>query len=241
MASNLVSEVKTPLVAEVALPTPPLTVDEVTPPPAPPLVAEVAPPPAVSPSEPIKRKFIWTTQDQFNDGCKKISESLEGSKFFIVIHGHGSSKEENIDFLGTIKNNNKNKFIFLDTLKRTLEEALEDNKKIYIIAVSCWWNKKYENFLPVPTISFAPDRDSRLPYHFSALEQKINAIPDDFDEIYMKNWFILFKKNFNMLMNCVAVMDENGKEIIPGGYVLKYRDPMLNDDNTWDSREDENK
>ena len=95
-------------------------------------------------------------------------------------------------------------------LNYVIETALEDNKCIYIIAISCFWNEKYKKGLTIPTISFAPDEVSRLPYMFETLVRKINNLGDVFDKEIMTSWFVNLKKEFNMHMNCWdSVVDED--------------------------------
>ena len=76
---------------------------------------------------------------------------------------------------------------------------------------------------------------------FETLVRKINNVGDDFDKEIMTSWFINLKKEFNMLINCWEIHDENGNVQIPGGYVLKYNDSAIADDDSWDSVEDEDK
>ena len=191
-------------------------------------------------------KHIVTNQEEYDDMVSQVNGSERGSHHLICFHGHGNKEKD--DFIKTINPNANPRCIFIKDanmprldLNYVIETALEDNKCIYIIAISCFWNEKYKKGLTIPTISFAPDEVSRLPYMFETLVRKINNVGDDFDKEIMTSWFINLKKEFNMLINCWEIHDENGNVQIPGGYVLKYNDSALADDDSWDSVEDEDK
>lgn len=187
---------------------------------------------------------IVTNQAEYDDMVHQVNYSENGSHHLICLHGHG--RKETNDFITTIDPTANPRCIFITdsnlprlNLNYVIETALEHNKCIYIIAISCFWNEKYKNGLTIPTISFAPDEVSRLPYRFDALVSKINNLGDDFDKEVMTTWFINLKKEFNMHINCWEILDENGKVVIPGGYVIKYNDSHISDDNKWDSLKDE--
>lgn len=191
-------------------------------------------------------KHFVTTQAEFDTMACNVQESERGSHHLICFHGHGNAKSD--DFIVTIDTKAEPRTIFIKAdysplydLNQIIKTAFENDKFIYIIAISCFWNEKYKKGLTVPTISLAPDVSSSIPYPFDNLRRRINSLPDNFDKEFMINWFQNLKKNLNVMMNCWAHYDENGKERKDGGYVLKYNDETIEDDDSWDSRSDEDK
>ena len=189
-------------------------------------------------------KHIVTNQKEYEDMISQVNYSDDGSHHLICFHGHGNKLNDNFIITIDTKANPRTIFIKDDTyppfdLNYVIKTALENGKFIYIIAISCFWNEKYKKGLTIPTISFAPDEVSRLPYMFENLVRKINNIGDNFDKKIMTSWFINLKKEFNIHINCWEIHDENGDVQIPGGYVLKYNDSAVPDDDSWDSLKDE--
>ena len=191
-------------------------------------------------------KHFVTNQQEFDDMVHQVNMSDSGSHHLICFYGHGNKNTD--DFITTIdpKANSRCIFIRSDTyppldLNYVIKTALEDGKFIYILGISCWWNEKYKKGLTIPTISFAPDEISNLPYMFNNLKRRINCLDSSFDKEIMIDWFQNLKKEFNKHMNLWENHDdETGKVVTPGGYVLKYADPSIADDNSWDSLKDEN-
>lgn len=192
------------------------------------------------------QKHIVTNQEEYDDMLYQVNGSERGSHHLICFHGHGHKNADS--FITTIDPNAFPRCIFIKDnnalhldLSHAIKTALEYDKSIYIIAISCFWNHKYKTGLTIPTISFAPDEASGLPYMFDTLRRKINNLGDDFDKGCMTSWFVNLKKEFNMHMNCWEHRGETGEVLTPGGYVLKYNDPAIADDDSWDSVEDEDK
>lgn len=191
-------------------------------------------------------KHIVTTQRQYDDMIDQVNNSEKESHHLICFYGHGNKNTN--DFITTIDPTEKPRCIFIKDkiiprldLNYTIKTALENDKCIYIIAISCCWNEKYKKGLTIPTISFAPDENSNLPYMFDILKRKIEYLDDNFDKELMIGWFQNLKKEFNINMNLwESHDDETGNLRIPGGYVLKYNDDNMVDDNSWDSLKDEN-
>lgn len=186
-----------------------------------------------------------TDQDEYDTMITAVYDSKPGSHHLICIYAHGNA--ENDELLTTIDPHASTRCIFIKDnnhsyydFNHVIETAFKNNKFVYILSISCFWNEKYKKGLTIPTISLAPDEASYLPYPFVNLKRRINSLPDDFDEEIMINWFQQFKKNLNLLMNCWEHIEENGKERKAGGYILKYNDHMLQDDCNWNSRTDEN-
>lgn len=190
-------------------------------------------------------KHIVTNQQEYDNMISQVNYSDDGSHHLICFHGHGNKKTDN--FITTIDPNANPRCIFIKDetyppfdLNYVIKTALEHGKYIYIIAISCCWNEKYKKGLTIPTISFAPDENSNLPYMFSNLKRRINCLDNNFDKEIMINWFQNLKKEFNKQMNLWEIHDDKtGKVVTPGGYVLKYADPSIPDDYSWDSLKDE--
>lgn len=189
-------------------------------------------------------KHFVTNQKEYDTMADQIRESENGSHHLICFYAHGNANTHN--FITTINTNTESRVIFIKDddmpsydLNRIIETAFENDKYIYIIAVSCCWNEKYKKGLTIPTISLAPDIISSLPYPFQNLRQIINSLPDNFDKEFMINWFQTMKAKLNILMNCWKHHDKNSEARNDGGYILKYNDQVLDDDYTWDSRMDE--
>lgn len=192
-------------------------------------------------------KHFVTNQAEFDIMARDVHESEKGSHHLICFHGHGNAETD--DFIVTIDRKANPRCIFIKSdnsplhdLNQIIKTAFENDKYIYIIAVSCFWNEKYKKGLTVPTISLAPDVSSSIPYPFENLRGRINSLPDKFDKEFMVNLFQNMKKNLNVMMNCWAhIEDDTGKERKDGGYILKYNDESIKDDDSWDSRFDEDK
>lgn len=190
-------------------------------------------------------KHIVTTQQEYDDMVNQVNMSDSNSHHLIYFYGHGN--KNNDSFITTINPEATPRCIFIkdDTyppfdLNYVIKTALQDGKFIYIIAISCCWNEKYKKGLTVPTISFAPDENSNLPYPFYNLERKINILDNNFDKTDMINWFQNLKKEFNKQMNLWEIHDDKSGEIVtPGGYFLKYADSSIADDYGWESLKDE--
>tara|TARA_Y100000389_G_scaffold177965_1_gene190700 strand:- start:7639 stop:8289 length:651 start_codon:yes stop_codon:yes gene_type:complete len=190
-------------------------------------------------------KHIVTNQKEYDDMISQVNYSEDGSHHLICFYGHGNKNTDN--FITTIDPKASPRCIFIkdDTfpsldLNYVIKTALEDGKFIYIIAISCEWNEKYKKGLTIPTISFAPDEISNLPFMFSSLERRINCLDSNFNKEIMVDWFKNLKKEFNKHMNLWENHDDKtGKVITPGGYILKYADPSIADDDNWESLKDE--
>ena len=192
--------------------------------------------------------FYICDQEDFDNMANKIHTLPKGAHIMLCFHGHGAKNSH--DYIVTIRTPQKCIFIrdeniaSLD-LNHIIKTSLENDQFIYIISISCFWNTKYDAGLTRPTISFAPDESSRLPYHFSRLKTKINALHNisisNMNKEFMIHWFQSLKIEFNRQMNCWAHIGEDGKEIETGKYVLKYNDNICEDDNSWNSRDDEDR
>ena len=190
-------------------------------------------------------KHFVTNQQEFDDMVHQVNMSDSGSHHLICFHGHGNKTNDN--FIITIDPNASPRCIFIKDdkyppldLNYVIKTALEDGKFIYIIAISCCWNEKYKKGLTIPTISFAPDEISNLPYMFSTHKTKINCLDSNFDKEIMINWFQNLKKEFNKHMNLWEAHDDETKKVVtPGGYFLKYNDDTMADDYSWESLKDE--
>lgn len=190
--------------------------------------------------------FYICKQEDFDNMANKIHTLPKGAHIMLCFHGHGVKKTHH--YIVTIRTPQNCIFIrdknipSLD-LNYIIKTSLENDQFIYIISISCFWNTKYDAGLTRPTISFAPDESSRLPYHFSTLKTKINALHNisNMNKEFMIDWFQSLKTQFNILINCWAKIGEDGKEIEAGKYVLKYNDNSREDDNHWNSREDEDR
>ena len=182
-------------------------------------------------------------QDDYDKMIDSLYRSERESQHLLYIHAHGSNDKKNYDVLKSVSNKDQ-KYIFITDLKDALDSAFQNNKKIYIIAISCYWNEKYkkeyagENKLPIPTISFASGDVTRLPTFESNFISMIHNLPPNFDYQYMMTWFQNLKKRSNYLMNLNEVYID-GVLQTPSGYVLKYRDERIDDDDSWESLQDE--
>jgi len=157
-------------------------------------------------------KHFVTTRSEFDSMTYEIHESEKGSHHLICFHGHGNAETDNCP---------------LYDLNQIIKTAFENDKSIYIIAISCFWNEKYKKGLTVPTISLAPDVGYFIPYSVQNLRERINSLPDNFDKEFIINWFQKMKTNLNNMMDCWS-FDENGKQRKKDYlYVLKYNDNRL--------------
>jgi hypothetical protein len=178
-----------------------------------------------------KTSFIHfvTNQEEYDNMVGSYKNSDENTDHLIVIHAHGSNKSKDADTLKNIESCPGSNYIFINELPYVMNNGKKENKKMYILAVSCYWNLKYnpefagQYCLPKPTISLAPTETSRLPYLYKRLEKRVKELPNNFDEIYMRNWFINLKANFDYNLDCHEVyMDGELQKY--GRYELIYSD-----------------
>jgi hypothetical protein len=182
-------------------------------------------------SEPKKNSFIHIVKNQiqYDEMIQSYINSDDNTNHLVYIHAHGGGEPKQADVLKSIKSCTGANFIFISDLTRVMSEGIKQHKNMYILAVSCHWNKKYdpefagEYCLPKPTISLAPTEASRLPYPCRILEGEVKNLPNNFDETYMRTWFNNLKANFDYNLNCheIYIAGELQKH---GSYELIYSD-----------------
>ena len=198
-------------------------------------------PPSVSPTIvssfpetnviPKKNSFIHfvKNQTQYDEMIDSYTNSDNNTNHLVYIHAHGGGETNQADVLKSIQSCPGANYIFISDLTQIMSNGIKQNKNMYILAVSCHWNKKYDpNFageycLPKPTISLAPTETSRLPYHSRMLEGEIKKLPNNFDETYMRNWFYNLKVKFDYYLDNNEVIIEGEIQQF-GRYELIYSD-----------------
>ena len=182
--------------------------------------------------EPIKKTsftHLIYTQDDLDNVTDVINYSENNSYHVILLYAHGSDDSKLTDTLKTIKNNESRNYIFLDQFNEMIKLARKKNVKICLIAISCFWNKKYDiNFganktLLKPTLTFGSYKTTRLPYPIQRLINKINDLPSDFDHQFIESWLFSLKDEFDNYMSLVSNFNfEKNAYDEPGEYHIIY-------------------
>ena len=198
-------------------------------------------PPSVSPtivsrypetiSIPKKNSFIHIVknQTQYDEMIDSYTNSDNNTNHLVYIHAHGGGESNQANVLKSIKSCPGANYIFISDLTRIMSNGMKQNKNMYILAVSCHWNKKYdpkfagEYCLPKPTISLAPTETSRLPYPSRMLEGEVKNLPNNFDQTYMKTWFNNLKVKFDYYLDNNEI-NIDGEIQQFGRYELIYSD-----------------
>jgi len=168
-------------------------------------------------------------QREYDNMVQSYKESNDNTDHLVLIHAHGGGKSNQADFLKNIESCPDSNYIFIGNLTEAMNDGIKKNKKMYILAVSCYWNKKYDPefagqyCLPKPIISLAPTEVSRLPYLYNMLELHVKALPANFDEKYMRIWFYNLKARFDYDMENMVVYI-SGEIQKFGNYELIYAD-----------------
>ena len=148
------------------------------------------------------------TQDEC-DLVVHLLRTTESQSHIIYIYAHGSDKQDMSDVLKSMGG----KYLFIDELAATIREVMEEGKNVYIIANSCHWNLKYERGFPTPTISFGPDKSTRLPFASEHIERKLAALPDEFDKPFFLGWVTNLQTEYTRHANVFECYDEKGNTI----------------------------
>ena len=153
------------------------------------------------------------------EDCDRVVEALRASKkqsHILYVYAHGGDKRDLFDVLKAIKGG---KYIFIDSLAAAIQDVMAAGKDVYVIANSCYWNLKYNWGFPTPTISFGPDKSTRLPFPSESLEIALAALPDEFEKSFFLEWVTKLQEGYRSYAKLVTSYDVNGN-IVP---VVEFR------------------
>lgn len=137
--------------------------------------------------------LIIKTQKDCDDAVN-ILRTKDNDNYTIYIHAHGSDKKNFFDVLRTMDNT---EFIFITELANVMQDVINAGKNVYVVALSCYWNLKYDWGIPTPTVSVAPDTSTRLPYPVDVVENSLrNHLSDDVDKSVFLDWAQKLKEAF---------------------------------------------
>ena len=140
----------------------------------------------------------------------RASLESDARSHILYLYAHGSNNHKMFDVLRSMTGEG---FIFLDSLAATIKEVMAAGKDVYVVANSCYWNLKYGWGFPSPTISFGPDKSTRLPFPSEYVELKLAALPDEFTKSVFLEWITELQATYKWWANKITCYGEGGKTI----------------------------